>query len=89
MTTTIPQADDRPLIYTAGKMDWIGGAEAHWRTNIETDVPSARFVHPTDTRTEHGGDPIQGCVSEDLVLIGMSDAIVGYITDPVQVGTVV
>jgi nucleoside 2-deoxyribosyltransferase len=79
-----------PRIYTAGRMVYENNEDSRYRAAIDLRFESkdkARFLHPTDTYFDHGGEPVNGCVAEDIEMIDKSDGIIAFFDEKGQTGT--
>jgi len=78
----------KPIVYTAGAMDWVGSGDSYWRESVEVDVEGVEFLHPHESYFDHGGDFVGGAVSEDTSMIRRADAVVALFSETPQVGTI-
>lgn len=79
-----------PRIYTAGRMVYENNEDSRYRAAIDMAFESkdkARFLHPTDTYFDHGGEQVSGCVAEDIEMIDKSDGIIAFFEEKGQTGT--
>jgi hypothetical protein len=85
-----PQTDFEtyPRLYTAGAMRWKDSEDSYWRRSIEKDLPHAVFYHPEEGWFDHGGDLVEGAVSEDISAIQAADGLIAYFDETPQIGTV-
>ncbi|WP_436348776.1 hypothetical protein [Natronorubrum sp. FCH18a] len=81
--------EDYPRIYTAGAMRWQSHGDSWWRRSVEESLADITFYHPEDAYFDHGGDYVQGAVSEDVQAINAADGVVAYYSETPQIGTTV
>lgn len=81
-------SDNKPRIYTAGAMDWVGDGDSYWRESVAVETETAEFLHPDETYFDHGGDFVTGAVAEDMALINRCDGVVALFSESPQIGTV-
>ncbi|WP_152418635.1 nucleoside 2-deoxyribosyltransferase domain-containing protein [Halorubrum distributum] len=86
---SVQPTEDYPRIYTAGAMRWQDSEDSWWRRSVEESLEEITFYHPEDAYFDHGGDFVQGAVSEDIQAINAADGVVAYFSETPQIGTLV
>lgn len=86
---SVQPTEDYPRIYTAGAMRWQDSEDSWWRRSVEESLEEITFYHPEEGYFDHGGDIVQGAVSEDIQAINAADGVVAYFSETPQIGTLV
>lgn len=78
-----------PRLYTAGAMNWKNSEDSYWRRSLDSEFAGIEFFHPEEGYLDHGGDMVDGAVSEDMHMIQRADGLLALISETPQVGTLV
>lgn len=89
MSIPTHSGDGGPKLYTAGAMSWTDGEDSWWKRSTDDLPAGVEYYHPDEGFFDHGGDFVDGAVSEDMQMIREADGLVAYFSETPQIGTTV